>query len=315
MPMQANYARYGLQANPFDYTLDPLKTPADFGRFARIAGFQRLLDSVDAQLEACVAAGKPAFLLLCGGSGSGRSAVARYALAKYRTLRGLPPERFILPDVKPNHSVNDVFGNWMIELGSLVKFAKVEIGESLAKEISAPAIGEVKEHVLIATCTDLTSRVSMAMKDTLPSAGFGVLLKGIQTLDLFWNAIKVFKRAQTVVVLTALNSLADELKGDDAEFRFQLPPLSGADVPAVINKRWSDFAQTECPFEETGLSSAFVESQPIEKVLQLIGQVLDSRLIAFPQGEPWPQAPELRLDREYIVGQVGILSRNWRAVV
>jgi hypothetical protein len=82
-------------------------------------------------------------------------------------------------------------------------------------------------------------------------------------------------------------------------------------IPLVVGKRWNDSVQRgePCPFDDIGLSSAFTQSHPIERVLKLVGQLLDSRLSAFPNGQDWPTDQSLFCDQNYIIEQVGVLSR------
>jgi hypothetical protein len=46
----------------------------------------------------------------------------------------------------------------------------------------------------------------------------------------------------------------------------------------------------------------------------VIGNVLESRLASFPKGDPWPDDPQLRMDKDFILREVGIHLRDWRAI-
>jgi hypothetical protein len=308
------YARYGLAVNPFSYKLNPLERPEDSGRYARVAAFGAILDGVDKLIDDSIAGNTPAKLLICGGSGSGRGSIASYALARYRDQRQLPTNRFLIPDVKVNNFAADVLRSWMIELGGFIddiENPRVDIGD-LAPKLGAAALGGVADKVLLDELRLLATRAARMLRDARPEpAGFGVLLKGIPTLELFTSTVDVFKRAPTIVVATAADTT--RIEGELLAAQRVIQPVTHADVPDLIDKRWQDFgAAGPNPFDADGLKEAFDGAHPIERVLLLVGRVLDSRLNSFPRGQAWPADPNLGMNAEYIVRQVGIEKRDWR---
>jgi hypothetical protein len=311
--MARGLARYGFDDNPYRHQLNPINEPADRDRFARVANYGQVLDAIDALVNKSVVAKEPGYLLISGGSGSGRTAVARYALAKYREARGIAPERFLIPEKTLNHSAVDVFAEWMIELGALVEERQIDIGD-VATKLEAGVIGTIPRNVMNSGLNRTARSVAATLQATPRPAGFGVLLRAIPDLGLFTAALEIFKSAPTIVVATASNTLAGDVDREMTGFKHSLNPIHSVDVPAIVTKRWKDFASadTPSPFNDAGLSAAFAMSYPIEQVLLIVGQVLESRLASFPDGSKWPDAPELVLDEGYIVRQVGVLLRDWR---
>jgi hypothetical protein len=312
--MPERYQRYGLNANPFFHKLEPLKRLDDAGRFAHVASFQTILPAIDALVTDAAQAQKPAVVLICGGSGSGRTAVAEYALVKYRESRNLPPDRFFVQQPPVNHSSFDAARTCMIRLRSDIAKANINIGD-LSKELSAAEIGKVPEPVLIEALRDLASRTAQTLAATHPHpAGFGVLLRRIPTLELFTTMLEVFSDAQTMVAVTASDGM--EPQGDLTAYRHALDPLPPPDIPELIAKRWADFApltDPPTPFVSGGLRKAFTGVHPVERVLFLIGKVLDLRLATFPSGAAWPAAQDqLGFPEQYLVETIGVIQEEWR---
>jgi tRNA A37 threonylcarbamoyladenosine biosynthesis protein TsaE len=148
------YARYGLRDNPFYYELNPLERAEDARLYARVAGFQRIMDSIDQRLAERVLRKRPAFLLLSGGSGSGRTALARYALAKYRELRAIESCRFMVPLVQLDHSMKTTVGH-------------PEDSSRTARDVEQIGFRAGEFHCLdeIAACVELLEPVVAAIGD------------------------------------------------------------------------------------------------------------------------------------------------------
>jgi hypothetical protein len=311
---ETNYKRYGLQLNPFYEKLDPLSRAEDATRFARVAGFGKLLERVDQLIADRVAKGAPAALLICGGSGSGRTAMAQYALWKYRELRKIRADRFFVPQLPLHDFMAGVIRSWMIDLGGRIEDApRIDIGEKLARSLGAAELGKIDDKVLEDELKQLAKRTANSLQQQPEPAGFGVLLKSLRKPEQFGQAVNMFSLACTIVVAT--DSETSRLEGELAPCQQILAPVSSVEIPLLVGQRWDGFGATAPnPFDADGLTEAFSEPHPIEKALRVIGNVLESRLASFPKGDPWPDDPQLRMDKDFILREVGIHLRDWRAI-
>src|SRR5262245_2529987 len=116
--------RYGLENNPYRVKLDPLSTDNHGTWVARVDGFAKL-KSIEDDLEKAVNQKQSRFFLVTGRSGTGRTCVANYILARYRDLRGIPPERFLVPPRNVNtHDEFITFKSWLIFLRTAINNLK-----------------------------------------------------------------------------------------------------------------------------------------------------------------------------------------------
>jgi len=337
--------RYNLTENPYaNRELNPLKRQEDLERIARVDSFS-LLEQVDVYLDARVQAGEPAFLVVNGRNGSGRSSVANYILARYRQLRGIDPQHFVVPNSGPLH--DDPFGiykNWALYLYDVLDEQNLELDDAVEQElITLPTA--VDRETLPPRFMTLMRRVSRTLGAAMPPAGFGICLEDVTSLPIITTGKTIFQRAQTVCVFTTLSyesimrATGNALAGGGRELPgfhllgsregsagsvpagggrelpgelIDLNPLKGKDVEAVIRIRWNGTLPHPFDANGTGIEDAFPVARPIGQVLHAAATLLDDKVRTSPLGPPWPAAQELGFGHDDLVQEVPIALRSWR---
>lgn len=305
--MAERYARYGLKENPFEVRpLNPQVDPEDLKRIVRLVKFH--LDDIDNTLQNKIDAGEPVFFVVSGKSGTGRTSVANYILTRYRDLKGY--EQFVIPPVTVNHSVPDVFRNWMLRLRGGIRQKKLDIGE-LSKSI-LDQVQTTPDNLLNSVFLDLALEVSQALDQLNPKAGFGVYLEDIPTMDLFEAAMDIFRDSSTACVMTVSESaLAVMDKKPAVDVHIALEEIEGRDVWEIIDKRWVGNAPN--PFDPNGVVKAFDQKLSIARAMVLMRKILATMLDYHPHGDEWPRATELHFSEELLVNQINThMAPEWR---
>lgn len=315
--MPEGLARYGLKENPFTpRVLNPLLRPADRDLFVQIDGLSSL-PRVDATLRTAVEQKLASFFLVTGRNGCGRTSVANYILDRHRELRKIEPKRFLDPQREANnHDDLAIFISWLGYLVTDVYDINVELPDALSKEIDR--VERLNPNMMKPRLRGIITRISSLLVNADPAAGFAVCLEDIRTYQLVATASKIFERSQTVCVFTAQeydNIMRDVIEPFEANFPnaddavVKLYPLSGRDASVLVEKRWQQISGHENPFDPTGIKQAFgTELRPVGRVLSVVGRLLDLKISDNKSGDPWPQARELYLTREYICDKVPILE-------
>lgn len=312
--MPERYARYGLTENPFYYQLNPLVEALDSKRFAHVASFGEVLADIDKSIAEGIKGREGVFILITGGSGSGRTAVARYALAKYRDERAIARDDFHVITPAVNNSPGVVLRQALSLLGIELKKARRNLPADLPPRLRTESMSKIDKEALIDALGELAVDVAEALNASKPTAGFGVLIRSIPAAEIFTAAHASFRPAETIFVMTGADGI--EATGEAAKCSYALTAVALAEVAQVVERRWTDFApQTmpPLPFTPAAVAKAFKGPNPIERILVMFGQILDSKVNNNPKGDPWPQArAELELDDDFVSRQIDALSRDWR---
>lgn len=301
-----DYTRYGLQDNPFrKRELDPLNNPADESELAEIDGFSTHKPQVDAILEAAVKEKGPAFFLVAGNSGTGRSSVANWILARYCDLRGIERNRLIVPRRKvSNRDDFDTFLNWFAFLhNSIGDKEEIDLGKKLGDALEAVA-NTVQRVTMVPKFSDLAKRLSTTLtaqksaNGTAMPAAFGICLEKIEEYRIIRTAIDIFEDVPTVGVFTTFD-LANVGKEAVDLFRqgsgrtrhvVELGSLSAPEVVTIIGKRWSDASKypDKPPFDPNAIEQ--VLGHPPRTPGRIL--VIMARLIDFKLGEHLGSYPD-----------------------
>src|SRR5688572_22723521 len=198
--MPERLARYGLEKNPFYHQLNPLENALDVQRFAPVASFGQVLGDINAAIADAIEMEEGVFFLITGGSGSGRTAVANYALARYRDARQVAAKDFIVIAPAANNSPGHVLRQALNNLSVLLQKRGLNVPKDLIKALRNESTGTFSSDVLVSALGNLALEVADALKKNNPTSAFGVFIKGIPDASIFTAAHGSFQMAETIVV-------------------------------------------------------------------------------------------------------------------
>lgn len=341
-PYQDVLRRYDLREMP--YLPEIISKPKDHQpQFNLIINETDYVDrkAIKDVLKKAVAEQQPAFLFVAGEDGGGRKGVAHYILDLYIELRGIDPNRFLLPKPnKMNHSSKDVYKSWMGSLRTKLKnknFIKPYANIGLAAELNdlsqqlRSAIKDIEKtsdllldfpSQIQEVADVLDPRKDMpAPRNVDPTyAAFGVLLEDIPQIDLVNLGLSIFEATQTVVIFTArdyrkLTSDRDDDPPDAvvADLVKLIPP-NGKIVNAVTSGLWNQATNTEhnpCPFDPQGIEKAFkMHSRSLKLVLLILNMMLQSQEAFIKTSETWPTNKDLEFSSDQILKLVKIYGEG-----
>ena len=329
--MIPDYTRYGLKANPYRTgELDPLSNPSDENRLAEVDGLQKHKQTVEDALQMAVASGQPAFFLVAGSSGTGRSTVANWILSRYADFRGLPRPRLLVPkyEVDSRDDFNTLL-NWFAFLGNRIcDEDDIDLGENLTDSLDKLA-DTVKRETMVPAFSRIARRVSIALEAQKNAtvanhpAAFAVCLEKVEEYSIIRAVLNVFKDVKTVGVFTTfdLENVGKEVvelfgkTGGPARHVIQLNALTAREIATVLCKRWRDASQLpgDLPFDTATIEQTLGKSPcSLGRVLRLMSRLIDIKLAAEPLSpSTWPNNPNLRLTADQIEQFIPILEGNY----
>jgi hypothetical protein len=307
--------RYGLQENPFD--APPLRcvdNAQDCGRFESIHEIDE--PEIKKHMAKAGAAG-PAFFLVTGPSGSGRTVVARHLIATYRDLRRVPAANFAYAEHDPggNESPNQVLTDLLAELASQT--------EALNLAFKPPADIIYEGLKPTATSADfkiqyrgVVTRYSNAM--TVLGGSFGCILERPARLDILQAAVKVFEQGKGILVFTLTDYHPEEViapflkSAGTSVARVRLQPLSSDRVYQLTNERWAKWKATNpLPYDKVGLNGYFQRMpRTVGRALELLKKSIEIKLLVYGEGPAWPGDPNLAFPPEQIENIFKYLDTN-----
>jgi hypothetical protein len=305
--------RYGLQANPYvaaTAPLDPLRTGRVLSR--RIDGITRDLHEIEGYIDRAVEFEEPAFVLIQGKSGTGRTSVCNHLLRHHCNALRVQPARYLVPATELAGQGQDpfaIFKRWLILLRGDIPRAGLE---QLGKYRGADLDGELRDLPRVATDLDtfatearlLMSAVTTVLKSK--SAGLGVCFEGVKDYGLLNIAFEAFADAQTLVVATILdypsrrtgvtqNFRARAVSGlavEDLNYPvLNLDKITGEEAKDLIQFHWEEAADgVDSPFEDAGLVASFGDKpRPAGRVLKVTSKVLNFHAESVGPGPAWPE--------------------------
>jgi hypothetical protein len=308
------YDIFGLKDNP--YVIKPLMpfAPVPDGRLPlELDGFVDLA-SLRGYLTECVAAEKPAFVVVSGLNYTGRTSMAFCALDLYRHIRDLG-DRFVFGEVgllnySPFEVMSNAFGFLQAACDERSLELTAELRDSLNGIDGTPLV--TYQPRLQALAKKLGNELA---KQSDAAYGFGVLIEGLREIDIFQAARVVFKGTPSIIVFT--HSIGDNATttslnglGPDEAHIIRLSPLASRQVRLLAEGRWQQATTAHpCPFDGVGVETVFgSETFVIRRALKKLHRLLEYRL-RIANGEPPLADPEaLHMSYDWLVETVNAMN-------
>ena len=240
-------------------------------------------------------------------------------MARYCELRGIEPERFVIPDREvPNHDEISLFRSWMLNLHFRIKRYGINVGRDVLDELNTTPKQNFDDNaILVQTFLELAWNVGNALKGV--NAGYGVFFENVPTYSLIETGKKIFKEAETVCVFTTLSyeSLRVDIptsEPNNPDILVELNPIKGQDVKVVTEKYWP-LPRINHPFDPDGqgIEESFQVSNPIARVLRVLADLLEDKVKEHPEGPPWPEDRTLAYTTDELLQKVpDALNKRWR---
>jgi hypothetical protein len=316
---EPNYQRYRCTRNPFiHYPINPLARPEDADLLVGIDGFRQVCGSggrITATLKKAVDLGLPAYFLICGGSWTGKKAAAWYIMDQYRSMRLIPQDRFIVPFERvSDFAVTEFFQQWLL-------FLRNELRSTYTLEKFDVDFFQSVHTFTAVTLTPEASGYLRHLSERLaaePRAGFGAILYGELSAELAETAFTIFARSQTVSVFLSPDQRASEARrwfaadpNAMAEV-LDLEPLEPQEVGDLARERWNRLGPKDVkpPFDLQHLVRAMEgKRRSVGRALRVLHDLIDKKLKECPEGEPWPNAPDLEFTEPELKADIPFLER------
>jgi hypothetical protein len=295
-------ARYGVPVNPFRTDeLNPLLHGISPDLLARVDGFQRI-DEIGKHVKKAAEQREPVFLMIAGGSGSGRTSVANHVLACYAHHRGLLPERLIVPPNRIEYqTAGPLFKKWVGFLRNAIQKLKVPIPMDLKRDIASLS----QRNPDTPDFQDVVQRVGDLLRYAKGGeAAFAVMLEDVESYEIVTAALEIFDDVPTICIFTALNYQMGRARvvrpfdvasrKSDNQWLIELSKLGGAEARQLVEHRWASVSPTTAPIDLQGVQEVFSDrARATVKVVSFIGVALEQKLADKGEGDEWPAAPEL----------------------
>jgi hypothetical protein len=314
--------RYGLRAMPYKRRrkLDPEHDTS----LCVLAGMKKVED-VKAYIAAAADADEPAFVMVSGKSGAGRTSVCNHLLATYRAARGIPSENFAVPRMKvAGDDDYVVMKNWITALYGDLQFRPglTPLGKAGAVDLDVALDtldGLMRETYRTKAAIWMKLTAQTLARGNKP-AGFGVCLEDVPSFLTVEAAVSIFESVPTLVLFTVFDhqqGVRDQFEAlqvntttlppaIDSYPVLQLYDIAGQDAEELIQSRWPDESKPS-PFDGAQLASAFVTPRSAGRIMVLTGRLLE-RKAAHP-GPKWPTAEELRFAPDGLPDEVADLDQ------
>jgi hypothetical protein len=299
--MAIGIERYGLKENPFGFrTLRCADNPIDRSRFELIHTLnQKDIENHIAKTDAI----GPAFFLVIGQSGSGRTVVASYLVADYRDFRKIPSSNFAFAehDPKGNESSKQVLTNLLAVLASRTKAlgANFKAPAAIINEgLTAPYAADFQIHY-----REIITAYSNAMKDL--GGSFGCVLERPAKLEILQDAVQIFEEGVGTLAFTHYGSEDTTTflrKVGDLVFPVRLQLLSSDKAYQLAEQRWVKWdAINPLPFDKSGLNRCFQQApRTVGRTLELLKKSIEMKLLVYGEGPAWPADPNLAFPPDQI---------------
>ncbi len=344
-PDVSGRARYGLTVKAYDpkVPLDPLACPTDSDLLVGYEGLTEVELYIDRAIELC----EPAFVMVAGIKGTGRTSVCNHLLRHYRDERKrradpdvLPldePFKLVVPE--PAYPGADGFGyfsNWLqIMYYNLAAKGLTPLGNE-AIDLDGELKGDPLpvEKLYLSKAQVILTQTSRVLAGK--GAGFAVRLED-PPQDLIKPTFAICDQAETITLVTVLDAIeapgtgeqqSDLLKDlfrsrprshESARERggypiLELGPVRGKQARDIIERRWkAGRTGVRLPFDNDGLVDTFDRRhRPAARIVLMTSEMFDMKLAEAWDGPAWPDDEKLFFSAEQIPRYVEVIDRRER---
>ena len=255
-------AAYRLRAFPYVLReLDPSRDAEDLGLLCRVAGWEAA-EAIGDFLASRVATRQQALVVVVGGSGTGRTSLANYAISKWADARAsahsgnFDPEKLIVAHGRMNdYSDAKQMWQWVLDLWPQVLAAGFEPSDVTERAFDAlraaepAAMASALQNTLLKLTNDLYSK-------RWALAG---VLEDVKKQELLTLARDSFKYVDSLLVTTVedtagnfdavLANVEQALPIESSRF-CKLGEVDGAEARQVVITRWHKYSDQPPPFSE-----------------------------------------------------------------
>lgn len=308
-----DYSIYGLQGNPYRIGMvDPLLNPKYVPQIVEVDGFCSLKQVVSYLQKKVVDENKPAFFVVTGKNGTGRTSLANYILVRYCEYRGIDRAKLIVPPrIVENHDDLDIFRTWFAYLYNGIDEKNLKLNKDFS-EMLMNEPGKIDRSVMKPRFNLLAKKVNNVLSNAENCAGFGICLENVPNVAIIRSALAVFENVQTVGIFTILDyestgkDVADMFRRNEAHHQdvldqvfVELSPLSAPDISTLVLACWNGTQPSPFDPAETGRILG-KKPRPMAYVLRVLEKTLDTKLIHVQSGLSWPHDENLRITIEQL---------------
>jgi hypothetical protein len=313
-------SRYGLQKNPYHVnrleSVDLKETyDAEWDPPILVDGFHSLAERgpLEAFLRERSQQGKPAYILIRGPRGTGRTAAARRILRTYFDLRSA--ELRIAPDIKANNDEAETMTSWLQKVSIALKSAG-QSSEGIEKSVEGVAEIEKLNRKYKGRFQNVLMDINKAFGVGAKPSVFGFCLEdppeGFPVVEVIQDLFESVKTIVIVVVHTSGDEAPqppdeapkdpilrhfDELKKRGKGWIFPRSKLETQDLKTLAESYWKiGRKDVTCPIDADTISAlGAVTPLPLASVLRVFETALDTKACS-PGDGIWPNDPSLRVD-------------------
>jgi len=324
------HIQYGLNFAPFSRTtLNPLEKKKDSELLVEVDGLRGFKQQIDEYIVGKSRDDGPALFVVAGERGTGRSAVANYILARYRDLRAVKPERFLVVPLRAkDHNVDVWFCRWFIHLKTVIDASKIfDLGEAIK---GLEDIEKLTQHtdLLSELLNQRASKVTEALASQQNSAVVAIHLDSahrmtsLDTPAIIRMASEIFANTPTVGVFTWCISPLDEdfhlfrksVQRDTELGKLKIVtlwPLSPEDIADFVQSCWNNAGgqENDLPFgpDDVGTLLGEPNLRPCGLIQRFMAELIEMKASAHPKSS-WPADKSLQIGREEIRQQISRLE-------
>lgn len=338
--MGTQISRYGLAKNPYYVdrilSFDPNSEAVE--PFP-VDGFRDLgaEGSLPQFLTQRIRVKKPAYVLVRGPNGIGRTAAARHILKRYAEFRNA--RLLIAPEIKPNNDPVDVLQRWLGSLSSELLRETGSLDDEIARAFDRVLEAKEFNQTFKTGFQNLLIQVDRRYGGVEKSIVFGFCLEDppekfptVEVLRaLFWQVSTV-----VILVIHANTDLeVDEqaqeheqgssdpivdlfvtLSSTGAGWIFPRSKLATADIQLLAEKYWESVRpKVRCPIEPESIEGLGDRTPlPLVGILSVLAEALEERARSAGDG-CWPDDLSLLVDKERlrIIHETFIAASKFRS--
>jgi hypothetical protein len=320
--METKISRYGLTNNP--YHVDRVGSFDPKGEFVPpipVDGFVHLNSEgpLEEFLKQRISTGKPAYVLVRGPNGIGRTAAARCILKRYRDLRGAG--LLIAPEIELNNDPRDVLLKWLGSLSSELLANGYELDDVVTKLFEKVMDSQQFDQKFKMNAQNLLILIDRQYGSGQNPIAFGFCLEDPPETFPIVDVIRaLFWQVNTVVVLIVHTKIDEEveernqreggildpvvrsfveLSQTKAGWIFPRSKLAAADIKLLAASYWERAKPgVKCPIDSDSIEVIGERTPlPLIGILSVFEEALEETARSSGDGF-WPDDVKLRVCKE-----------------